>query len=80
VTGRRFGSQPTGPPNATAARSALGFKAVLAQAQPESPVFETSARSALADRLVIGSMRRLADGEHGGDQVIQRSGQVVLGD
>jgi hypothetical protein len=25
-------------------------------------------------------MRRLADGEHGGDQVVQRPGQVVLGD
>ena len=31
-------------------------------------------------REVIGSMRRLADGEHGGDQVIQRPGQVMLSD
>jgi hypothetical protein len=37
-------------------------------------------RSALADRAVIGSMWHLADGEHGGDQVIQRPGQVVLSD
>ena len=36
--------------------------------------------SALADGLVAGSMWFLADGEHGGDQVIQRPGQVVLGD
>jgi hypothetical protein len=40
----------------------------------------TSARSALAGGLVAGSVWCLADGEHGGDQVIQRPGQVVLGD
>ena len=35
---------------------------------------------AFAIGVVAGSIWRLADGEHGGDQVIQRPGQVVLSD
>jgi hypothetical protein len=44
-----------------------------------SPYLETPAASALAGWLVTGSRWRLADGKHGGDQVIQRPGQVVSG-
>ena len=35
---------------------------------------------ALACWTAAGSMWRLADGQHGSDQVVQRSGQVLLGD
>ena len=33
-----------------------------------------------ARRVLAGSMWRLADGQHGSDQVVQRPGQVTLGD
>ena len=47
----------------------------LRQAQPgSSPSLEAPVRSALAGWLVTGSMWRLADGEHLGDQVVQRPG------
>jgi hypothetical protein len=37
-------------------------------------------RSTLAGWPATGSMCRLADGQHGSDQIVQRPGQVVLGD
>jgi hypothetical protein len=43
-------------------------------------VAETPTKSTLADALFTGSIWRFADGEYGGDQVVQRPGQVVLGD
>jgi hypothetical protein len=45
-----------------------------------SPCLEMPTRSTLAGWLATGSMWRLADGQHGSDQVVQRSGQVLLGD
>jgi hypothetical protein len=41
---------------------------------------EMPARSALAGWPATGSMWRLADSQHGSDQVVQRPGQVLLGD
>jgi hypothetical protein len=37
-------------------------------------------RSALAGWAATGSMWRLADSQHGSDQIVQRPGQVLLGD
>ena len=55
--------------------------AVLAEAQHgSSPHLETPATSAPAGWLVTGSRWRLAEGKHGGDQLVQRPGQVVSGD
>jgi hypothetical protein len=52
----------------------------LPQPEPGSSRYlETPLRNAVACGLITGSMRRLADGEHGGDQVIQRPGQITLG-
>jgi hypothetical protein len=45
-----------------------------------SPYLETPAGSARAGWLVTGSRWRLAEGKHGGDQLVQRPGQVVSGD
>ena len=44
-----------------------------------SPYLETPARSDRVGGPVTRSMRRPADGEHGGDQLVQRPGQVALG-
>jgi hypothetical protein len=53
----------------------------LRPAQPGSSAYpETPAGSALAGWLVTGSRWRLAEGKHGGDQLVQRPGQVVSGD
>ena len=69
----RFGALP-------AVLSAARIGSCGRHGQSPSRTLATPVRSALADRAVIGSMWRLADGEYGGDQVIQRPGQVVLGD
>ena len=45
-----------------------------------SPCLEMPTRGTLAGWLATGSMWRLADGQHGSDQVVQRPGQVLLGD
>jgi hypothetical protein len=45
-----------------------------------SPCLEIPARSALAGWAATGSMWRLADGQHGSNQVVQRPEQVLLGD
>src|SRR5262249_7266983 len=58
----------------------LNWAVLAAGTNQGVPCLETSARSALANGLVADSKWCLADGEHGGDQVIQRPGQVVLGD
>jgi hypothetical protein len=44
------------------------------------PCLEMPTRSALAGWAATGSMWRLADSQHGSDQIVQRPGQVLPGD
>ena len=64
-------SQPTG---------AVDQAVLVAITTQVGLVAGTPTRSALADALFTGSLWRLADGEYDGNQVIQRPGQVGLGD
>ena len=53
----------------------------LRQAQLEpSPVTGTACEKRAGRLADPGSMWRLADSQHGGDQIVQRPGQVLLGD